>query len=403
MATTHPLPEGFAAAATICSVKKSNTTKPDLGLLVAATACPARAIYTQSQLVGAHVHLCREHLARSGGLVKAIFVNSGNANCATGEQGVADARTLAEAVGKLVACPPEQVLVLSTGVIGARLPMDRILPALPVLAGKLAKGKFQDFTRAIMTTDTFPKLASQEGKADDGSTFHVAGTAKGAGMIHPDMATMLGFLVTDARTPKDLHYLLRDVAEQTFHRVTIDGDTSPNDTLVLWSSERHWVRPSQTAAGAEADPLRAALVATGRELARMIARDGEGATRRVTVIVRGAPSEKAASTVGRTIATSPLVKTAIHGRDPNWGRILAAAGRSGIVFDANAARVWIGPATLYADGAPRPENEAAAHAHMKEHEDVEIGIDLACGPFAAECWTCDYSAEYVSINADYRS
>jgi len=393
-----PLPPGFRSASVVCGVKPSNKSKPDLGLLVADQAFPARAVFTQNLLVGAHVLLCREHLARSRGLVKAVLVNSGNANCATGEQGLADARRIAAETAKLVGCPEEQVLHLSTGVIGARLPVDKIVQALPRLLPGLAKGTFADFTRAIMTTDTFPKLATCR-VPGEGGDITISGTAKGAGMIHPDMATMLGFILSNGRTPKDLHFVLRDLCERTFHRVTVDGDTSPNDTVVLWTSEQVWHRPSDPVQDAYVD----GLVAVGRELSRMIARDGEGATRRVTIVVKGAPSERDARIVGRTIGTSPLVKTAIHGRDPNWGRILAAAGRSGVWFDAQRARIWIGEADLFSSGTPHPENEASAHQHMRDHEDVEIGIDLANGPYSAECWTCDYSAEYVSINADYRS
>lgn len=398
MTESIPLPPGFRASSLVCGVKPSNHSKPDLGLIVAEKAFAARAVFTQNQLVGAHVHLCREHLARSRGQVRAVLVNSGNANCATGEQGIADARRIAAETARLVGCPEEQVLYLSTGVIGARLPVDKIVAALPKLLPGLPGGTFADFTRAIMTTDTFPKLATRS-IAGERETVTISGTAKGAGMIHPDMATMLGFLLSDGRSNKDLNLVLRDVCERTFHRVTVDGDTSPNDTVVYWSSEARAAR----ATSPTEDPFVDGLVAVGRDLARMIARDGEGATRRVTIVVRGANSEREARLVGRTIGTSPLVKTAVHGRDPNWGRILAAAGRSGVVFDAQRARIWIGPAELFSDGAPHPENEGKAHEHLRDQEDVEIGIDLASGPYSVECWTCDYSAEYVSINADYRS
>jgi glutamate N-acetyltransferase/amino-acid N-acetyltransferase len=384
------LPRGFRAASVIASIKPKNTTKPDLSLLVADEAGPAHALFTRNQLVGAHVHVCREHLARSGGKVRAVLVNAGNANCATGQQGIDDAKGIIAEVARRIGCPEEQVLFMSTGVIGARLPVDRVLAALPGLVERLSPGGLPDFSRAIMTTDTFPKARTVEGEG-----FRVSGTAKGAGMIHPDMATMLGFLVTDAAglgAPVDL---LRRVADRSFHRVTVDGDTSPNDTLLLWSSGK--------GAAAAVAPVERACTEIAQALSRMIARDGEGATRLVTVQVRGARTEAEATHVGRVIATSPLVKTAVHGRDPNWGRILAAAGRAGVPVDVARARVWIGTADVYADGRPQPQHEAAAHQHMKDNEEVLLGVDLATGGAGADVWTCDFSAEYVSVNADYRS
>ncbi|XXF75582.1 bifunctional glutamate N-acetyltransferase/amino-acid acetyltransferase ArgJ [Myxococcaceae bacterium GXIMD 01537] len=390
MSENSPLPRGFRAASAIARVKPKNTTKPDLALLVADEAGPAHALFTRNELVGAHVHVCREYLARSGGKVRAVLVNAGNANCATGQQGIDDAKLISADVARRVGCPEEQVLYMSTGVIGARLPVDRIQAALPGLVDGLAGDGLGAFSRAIMTTDTFPKARSVEGAG-----FRTSGTAKGAGMIHPDMATMLGFLLTDAAGLGAPAEVLRRVADRSFHRVTIDGDTSPNDTLLLWSSGKGAVAP--------VEPLEQALTDIAQGLSRMIARDGEGATRLVTVQVRGARTEAEAAHVGRVIGTSPLVKTAVHGLDPNWGRILAAAGRAGVPVDVARARVWIGASDVYAGGKPHPENEAAAHEHMKSNEEVILGVDLATGSASADVWTCDYSAEYVSINADYRS
>ncbi|MCC6673237.1 MAG: bifunctional glutamate N-acetyltransferase/amino-acid acetyltransferase ArgJ [Planctomycetes bacterium] len=391
------LPAGFRAGAVIASVKLKNTTRPDLALLVAERPSPVRAVFTRNELVGAHIHLCREHLARSGSVARAVVVNSGNANCATGKEGVEDARAVCRALAEQLGCPEEQVLMISTGVIGARLPMDRILARVPELVRSVRGGTLQELARAIMTTDTFPKAAAYRGRDAAGTPFHVAGVAKGAGMIHPDMATMLGFLLADALPAHDLALVLRGAVDRTFHRVTVDGDTSPNDTVLLWCN------PERRLQGAVEDPLAQGAEQVGRELCRMIAADGEGATRRITVQVQGAPSERDAAHVGRVIATSPLVKTAVHGRDPNWGRILAAAGRSGVAIDVANARIWIGGADLYSGGRPHPENEPAAHAHMRDDKDVILGVDLASGPHQAEVWTCDYSADYVRINADYRS
>jgi glutamate N-acetyltransferase/amino-acid N-acetyltransferase len=390
MSENLPLPRGFRAASAIARIKPKNTTKPDMALLVADAAGPAHALFTRNQLVGAHVHVCRESLARSGGRVRAVLVNAGNANCATGQQGIDDARQVCAELARRLGCPEEQVLFMSTGVIGARLPVDRVLDALPGLVERLSPEGLSDFSRAIMTTDTFPKA-----RAVEGAGFRVCGTAKGAGMIHPDMATMLGFLMTDASGLGAPVELLRRVADRSFHRVTVDGDTSPNDTLLLWSSGQ--------GAAAPVEGVEGACTEIAQALSRMIARDGEGATRLVTVQVRGARSEAEATHVGRVIATSPLVKTAVHGRDPNWGRILAAAGRAGVPVDVARARVWIGGADVYAEGRPHPQNEAAAHQHLKDNEEVVLGVDLATGSASADVWTCDFSAEYVSVNADYRS
>ncbi len=388
-----PLPPGFRAGSLRCGIRR-NKTKDDLGLILADEAWPAHALFTTNQLVGAHVLLGREHLQRSGGRVRAVLVNSGNANCATGQEGIDDARRVCQSLAELIGCAAHEVLFLSTGVIGARLPVERILEALPDLVRGTFPQGLDDFARAIMTTDTFAKVSIAEGQGRDGAAYLVAGTAKGAGMIHPNMATMLGFLLTDAGTGKDPSELLHGIAERSFHRVTVDGDTSPNDTVILWSSARVSV-PEQTFGDA--------VLEVSQSLCRKIASDGEGATRLITVQVRGARTEADAATIGRTIATSPLTKTAVHGLDPNWGRILSAAGRCGIPFDVARVRVWIGEADLFSDGRPHPENEAAAHQHMRDHKGVVLGVDLGEGPHEAEIWTCDYSADYVKINAEYRT
>lgn len=391
---TAPLPAGFRAGAVHCGLRK-DPAHPDLGLLVADRALPAAALFTQNRLLGAHVHLCRDHLQRSGGLVRAVLVNARNANCATGEAGVRDARTVCAALAERLGCPGEQVLMCSTGPIGAPLPRERILAALEPLVGRLAPGDGGPFARAILTTDTFAKSATAELLAA-GAAARVTGFAKGAGMIHPDMATMLAFVLADAAPaggPEALLPLLRRAADRSFHRVTVDGDTSPNDTLILWAGGGR----------CEADDLERAATAVGRELARAIARDGEGASRLITVEVRGAADEREAGRVGRTVATSPLVKTAVAGRDPNWGRILSAAGRAGVPFEPDAARVWVGPAIVFERGVPHPEREPEAHRHLVEEREVVLGIDLGRGAVAADFWTCDLTADYVQINADYRT
>jgi glutamate N-acetyltransferase / amino-acid N-acetyltransferase len=388
------LPAGFRAAAVQCGIRPRRK-RLDLGLVLADEACPAAAIYTTNMLQGAHIPVCRDHLARSGGMVRALLVNSGNANCSTGQQGVEDNRTVCRALAERIGCAPEQVLFLSTGVIGARLPVEKVLEALPELLGQDAQQGASAFTQAIMTTDLVPKLVARSCADAKGRLFRVTGIAKGSGMIHPNMATMLSFLMTDAACELDMEQTLRRTADLSYHRLSVDGDTSPNDTVVLWTSRRQRIEPSTA--------LPEALREISQDLARRIAVDGEGATRLVTVEVKGAPSESDAVHVGRTIATSPLTKTAVHGRDPNWGRILAAAGRSGIRFDAERARVWIGSSEVYSHGVPHPENENAAHLHMLNEKEVVLGIDLGAGPGEAHVWTCDFSADYVHINADYRS
>ncbi len=398
------LPRGFQAAGIHCGIR-ARKQKLDLGLLLAKEAFPAAALFTRNALLGAHVVVCRESLERSRGRVRAVLVNSGNANCSTGTEGVEDNRRIQAALAELLGCPPGQVLFMSTGVIGARLPVDRILEALPMLLSSAHEKGLGDYAQAIMTTDLVPKVRTQVVEDHGGAPFRVTGIAKGSGMIHPNMATMLGYLLTDGPLAHDARGLLVETANKSFHRLTVDGDTSPNDTVCLWSSypaPKAGASASEEAAGAE-ETLARSLLEVSQELCRAIAADGEGATRLVTVRVTGAPDEEAASHVARTIATSPLTKTAVHGRDPNWGRILAAAGRSGVAFDPALARVWIGEADVYSRGKPHPENEREAHLHLLNHHEVILGVDLAAGTASAEAWTCDFSADYVRINADYRS
>jgi glutamate N-acetyltransferase/amino-acid N-acetyltransferase len=281
------------------------------------------------------------------------------------------------------------VLMASTGPIGAPLPTQRIVSHLDALLAATSADGAMAFARAIMTTDTYPKAlhATRAGHC-------ATGFAKGSGMIHPNMATMLGFVLTDGVTAgaAATAALLRRVADRSFHRVTVDGDTSPNDTLFLLASGR-----------GKAGDVEPTVTELSQQLARTIAADGEGATRLCTIEVRGARSEAEATHVGRTIATSPLVKTAVAGRDPNWGRILSAAGRAGVAFPAEQARVWVGPADVYSGGRPHPENEPAAHHHLVNDTLVVLGVDLAVGTASADVWTCDFTKDYVQINADYRS
>lgn len=374
-----PLPPGFAAGGIHCGLKTDNAL--DLGLLLATAPVSTHALFTENALLGAHIPVCRDHLARSGHQTRAILVNSRNANCATGQQGIDDAYTCCAELARRLGCPTEQVLMASTGPIGALLPRQRIVDHLDALLEATTADGGMAFAQAIMTTDTHAKAAHTS------TPTHSTGFAKGSGMIHPDMATMLGFLLTDGTADTDS---LRHVADRTFHRVTVDGDTSPNDSL--------FVMASGTGGDATAD-----LRQVSTNLSQQIAGDGEGASRLITIEVRGAPDEQAATRVGRVIATSPLVKTAVAGRDPNWGRIVAAAGRSGVTFDPDRARVWVGSVEVFTHGVPLPEREAEGSRHLQQDERVVLGIDLGAGEAEADVWTCDLTAEYVSINADYRT
>ncbi len=397
-----PLPSGFRAAAVPCGLQPDGAL--DLGLMVADRARRATALFTQNLLKGAHIPVCYDHLRQSQHMVRAVLVNAGNANCATGPAGEADARTICASLAEILGCPPEQVLFMSTGVIGKRLPVEKIQGALPALTEGLTTAGLDDFATAILTTDTVTKTAVATATAEGGETVRVTGVAKGSGMVHPDLATMLAFLITDGRSTKNLNLTLRNLTDDSFHCMTVDGDTSPNDTVLLWTAEQHWVRPVLNEQGLEvSDELDDALLNVAQDLSRKMAADGEGATRLVTVQVRGALSAADAAHVGRCIATSPLVKTAIFGADPNWGRILSAACTAGVNLDFEKMRVWIGDLDLYSTGQPHPENEAPAGQHLKDSKEVLVGVDLGAGPYDADVWTCDLSADYVRINAHYRT
>jgi glutamate N-acetyltransferase / amino-acid N-acetyltransferase len=389
--TTITLPKGFAAAGLHCGLKANGAR--DLGLLLADTPTRTAALFTQNTLTGAHIPVCRDHLVRSNGLVRAILVNSRNANCATGEQGIRDAISCCRELAQRIGCPTEQVLMVSTGPIGAPLPTQKIVQHLDQLLAKVSPANGMDFAHAIMTTDTYAK-ASTATFGDQANAARSTGFTKGSGMIHPNMATMLGFLTTDAQPGADLQTELRLLADQSFHRTTVDGDTSPNDSLFLLASGLS----SESSTACQAPMLQVA-----RDLARQLAADGEGASRLITIEVRGARTEAEATQVGRVIATSPLVKTAVAGRDPNWGRILSAAGRAGVAFLTDRARVWVGETEVFQHGVPHPEREAAASEHLRNCESVVLGIDLGVGSAEADIWTCDLTADYVQINADYRT
>ena len=390
-------PRGFRAAGVPAGIKASGA--PDVALIVADKPAAAAALFTTNQVQAAPVTVSREHLAASGGRVSAVLVNSGCANACTGPDGLRVARESAAIVGERIGCPPDGVLVASTGVIGVALGLDKLRTGIARAHAALAADG-RAAAVAIMTTDTGPKEHAVRVETTDGA-FHVGGMAKGAGMIEPLLATMLAFITTDADVaPATLQRLLADVADRTFNAITVDGECSTNDTVIALASGA-----SETGrAGSHHDEqaLAAGIEAVCRELALMIVRGGEGATKLVAVRVQGAESPAAAKQVARTVANSPLVKTAVHGGDPNWGRLLAAAGRAGVPFDVGRARVRIGPVVLFRDGRPF-DDEAPRAADYLQGTDLEVEIDLGGGTCEATVWTCDLSAEYVRINGEYRT
>ena len=384
---------GFVAGAVAAGVKHEGTPRLDVAI-VASTAehCHAAGVFTTNQVIAAPCTVTKKHLAK--GHLRAIVVNSGNANACTGPQGERDAIAMATAAGELLRVDPHDVAIASTGVIGVPMPMDRVGPAIGRI--ELSESGWDDASQAIMTTDTRPKVAQRELTLSGGAV-RIGGIAKGAGMIHPNMATMLAFVTTDALIDSAaLRPMLRSAADDTFNAISIDGDTSTNDTLLILANGASGVRVGTLDGPAFLD----ALTGVCLDLARAIVADGEGVTKVFEVHVTGAASESDARVAARTVTTSNLVKTAIHGADPNWGRILAAAGRSGAKVDAARASIRIGGVAVFERGAPRPFDPAAVRA-VFERPDIAIALDLGLGDAAARAWGTDLSAEYVRLNADY--
>jgi len=350
--------------------------------------------------------LCEKHLAAAASRIRAIVVNSGNANCANGSAGMRASRATAGTAARALRCRNEQILICSTGVIGLPLPVEKIIAALPdlVRTAAAAPANYDGFTHSIMTTDTRPKWASARCRIG-GKAVRLLGCAKGAGMIHPNLATMLAFVLTDAgASPRVLHKALTEVSERTFNCITVDGDTSTNDTALLLASgeSKSWGAPAIAAGSRGYSAFVAALEKVCKKLALAIVSDGEGASRVIEIEVRGAPSDAAAKQTAQTIATSPLVKTALAGGDPNWGRILAAAGRAGVEFRPERAAIRMAGLRMYDWGRALPFDEGVAHEKLLANV-VHIVMDLRAGRGRARVWTCDFTAEYVHINASYRT
>lgn len=388
-------PKGFRSAGARGGLK---TSGPDVALIVADVACTPAAVFTTNVFCAAPVIVSREHI--NAGPVRAVVVNAGCANAVTGDEGLEDARRMAEIAAEAVGCDPCEVVVASTGVIGHRLPMDRISAGVSAAAEALSLEDDADAAKAIMTTDTRPKTAVASFEVD-GVEVRIGGICKGSGMIAPNMATMLAFITTDADIDRaTLQRCLSQAVSGTFNAVTVDGDTSTNDMVCLLASGLSGVtaREGTQAAG----DFESALTDVCRSLAVQIAADGEGATKLVTIRVDGASSTEDANRIARTIAESPLTKTALFGCDPNWGRILAAAGRCGVRFRPEETTLTIGDLVIVRNGAPVPVEAAPARASVSGRE-VDVRLTVGTGPGSATVYTCDFSYDYVRINAEYHT
>lgn len=394
---------GVTLASTASGIKKSGVT--DLLLAVMAPGTSLAGVLTRSLCPSAPVDWCRACLANgeATGGAKAIVVNSGNANAFTGRAGASAARRTAVAAAEQIGCKPEDVMLASTGVIGEQLPDERITAALPGLVAGQSGEAWPEAAEAIRTTDTFAKAATASAEIG-GVTVTINGIAKGSGMIAPDMATMLGFLFTDAAIPAPvLSALLTELTDRTFNAITVDSDTSTSDTVLLAATGQAGNPPPQSPGSPALAGFRQALESVMRDLAQQIVRDGEGASKFIQIAVTGADSAASARRVALAIANSPLVKTAIAGEDPNWGRVVMAVGKAGERADRDRLTIGIGGIAIARDGE-RVEgyDEGPVAAHMKGSE-IEIDVDLGIGDGSATVWTCDLTHGYISINADYRS
>jgi glutamate N-acetyltransferase/amino-acid N-acetyltransferase len=393
------LPSGFQFAAVKAGLKPSG--KPDFAIAMADESASAAAMFTSNRVVAAPIIVGRENLLKSHGRVRVVAVNAGNANCATGEAGIATCREVCAQAAATFGCATEEIFPSSTGIIGVPLPGDKLIAVLPEMKSALGKtsGHFDQFAHAILTTDTRRKVSARHFAAG-GKQVKIVATCKGAGMIHPQLvphATMLAYIFTDAAIePAELQTMLQEAAEFSFNRISIDGDTSTNDTVLLLASGA-----SGVVIDAAHIEFRSALAAVCTDLAKQVVADGEGVTHVVELRIEGAPSDADALKVARSIAHSPLVKTAWAGSDPNWGRILAAVGYSGVEIDPGKINIWFGDHEICRAGGRSPlMDEHAAHLHLTQGE-YHVRIDLGIGSGSCCFWTCDLTKEYVAINADY--
>lgn len=402
--TTQHFPSGITAAGGFQSATAEAGLKSsglDLFLLQSETPAVAAGVFTRNQVRGAAVQVCAEHLQQP--TVRAIIANSGNANCCTGVDGVKKTRLMCEMTAEKLGCSPQEVLVCSTGIIGVPLPIEKIASAVPGMTWKTGAETDKHAAAAIMTTDTREKYFSARGIID-GKTFTIGGMAKGSGMIGPDMgaaphATMLAFLTTDAAVPKVLlQSLLQAATDKSFNSVTVDGDSSSNDTCLLLANGVSGVQINE----ANQAQFAALLEEVCIELSKMLAADGEGATHLMEITISGAASPKDAHQVAMTVANSPLVKTAIFGHDPNWGRLAVAAGRAGVPFNLSDLCISLGGLEVLRHGEPVDFDAEKASALLQPFN-VDIHISIGSGPAQWTAWTCDYSYDYIKINAEYHT
>ncbi|HAT38919.1 bifunctional glutamate N-acetyltransferase/amino-acid acetyltransferase ArgJ [Polynucleobacter necessarius] len=395
--------KGFEMGIAEAGIKKAN--RKDLLVMTLVPGSQVAGVFTLNRFCAAPVQICREHLSQDGRHeeIRALVVNTGNANAGTGETGMKHALETCAALAKELKIKSEQILPFSTGVILESLPIEKIISALPKAIANLGEDHWFDAAEAIMTTDTQPKATSMTVQAVEGSVT-ITGICKGAGMIHPNMATMLGFIATDAEfAPGLLGKLTQEVADLSFNAITIDGDTSTNDSFIIMATGQSPVQIKSVN-----DPnygiLRDAFISLARKLAQMIVRDGEGATKFMTIEVLGGKNAEECRLVAKAVAHSPLVKTAFFASDPNLGRILAAIGYAGIAdLDVNRVQMWLGDVWVAKDGGRNPDYKESDGQCVMQASEITVKIELGRGNAAQTMWTCDLSHDYVSINADYRS
>jgi glutamate N-acetyltransferase / amino-acid N-acetyltransferase len=390
------LPLGYRYSAVYAGIRK--VKKDDVALIVPDTPASGAAVFTQNRVQAAPVRIARWNLTKSRGLVSAVLMNAGNANCAT-QTGDRVALACCDAVANHLRVPPAQVFPASTGVIGVELDSHLIVNAMPDLVAGLGADRFADAARAILTTDTVMKTAHSHVRLK-GGTVHIAGMTKGSGMIQPNMATTLGFVMMDAAIPPAaLATMLGAAVKRSYNRISVDGDTSTNDTMLVLANGAAGVRPNQK----ESKKLEEALTQVMEDLARQIVRDGEGARKLVTIEVSGASNEEAATQIARSIANSPLVKTAIAGSDPNWGRIISAAGNAGVPFDPNKVDIDLQNVPVCRRGLAADFSEPDLKKKLDETECLIRFVLNGRGKGAARFWTCDLTEKYIEINASYRT
>lgn len=394
---TVTTPAGFQVAGLHSGVKRKRN---DLGILYCATPANAAAVYTLNEVKAAPLYVTKESIEKEGKL-QAVIINSGNANACTGEQGKKDAYTMRHVTAEQFSLPAHYVAVASTGIIGLEMPMEKIVPHIKKLKIDATEDSAAQFGQSLLTTDTFNKSACYQ-TTINGKTVTIAGAAKGSGMIEPNMGTMLAFLTTDAVIEPDMIQLaLKEATDQTFNCITVDGDTSTNDMVLVMASE-HAGNETLTPEHEEWGQFVTLLGNTCEDLAKMIARDGEGATKLIEVEVQGAENDAQAIKVGKSIVSSSLVKTAVYGTDANWGRIIAAVGYSGASIQPDTIDMWIGPMQLLKNSQPIMYSEEEATAYL-ENEEVKIIVHLNVGDGKGKAWGCDLTYDYVRINASYRT